>query len=403
LGCALVIAFPGRWSERILGAPPLQFFGSLSYVFYLWHWPLLAFAFLRWGDLAPPGLRLALAVLALILAALTNRLVERPIFAFSVRRPWKTVAGLAAVMVALGLLGMLTRAEKGFPGRYPAQVAAIFAFPPHGFEGEAYRAGLCYDDRRDEDLTVETVAQAFAPQCLQKADSGKPTILLLGDSHGAHLYSGLQAVFGDRANILQLNASFCAPLIENIEPAPGSKSATGRCRIINDYVFAQAEKLKPDVVVVGAFFDFFLDTPTWVYPDFLQKFRAGALALRARGVGRVIVAGQIPIWTPSLPQLAANEILREGMSPVFSTNGLNRKSLAVDAALRQQDFGVGVSYVSLIERLCDDQGCRRRLGDDLPDDLMAVDYGHFSRRGSAYVIREILGPAIEEALAAAKR
>ncbi len=403
LGCAMVIAFPGRWSEKLLCAAPMQFFGNLSYPFYLWHWPLLAFAFLRWGALAPPGLRPALAALALILAALTNRFVERPIFAFSVRRPWKTVAALAAALAALGLIGMLTRAEKGFPGRYPAQVAAIFAFPPHGFEQQAYRAGLCYDDRRDEHLTPETVAQAFAPQCLQKADPAKPTLLLLGDSHGAHLYAGLSAVFGDRANILQLNASYCAPLIENIEPEAGSKSATPRCRAINDHVFAQVEALKPDIVVVGAYFGVFLDTPGWATRDFLQNFRAGAQALRARGVGRVIVAGQIPTWTPSLPQLAANEILRDGRTPVFSSNGLNRQSLDVDAALRRQDFGPGVSLISLAEKLCDDRGCRRRLGDDLPEDLMAIDYGHFSTRGSAYVAREILGPAIEQALAGVKR
>jgi hypothetical protein len=381
----------------------MQFFGSLSYPFYLWHWPLLAFAFLRWGELAPPGLRPALAALALLLAVLTNRLIERPVFAFSVRHPRKTIAGLAAVLVALGLIGMLTRAEKGFPGRYPAQVAAIFAFPPHGFEREAYRAGLCYDNRRDEDLTAATVAQAFAPQCLQKADPAKPTILLLGDSHGAHLYSGLLATFGARANILQLNASYCAPLIENIEPAAGSLTATRRCRVINDHVFAEAEKLRPDIVVVGAYFGLFLDAPGWAYRDFLENFRAGASALRTRGVSRVIVAGQIPTWTPGLPQLAANEILSDGTSPVFSTQGLDPRSLAVDASLAQQDFGKDVLYVSLVKKLCGDQGCRRRLGADLPDDLMAIDYGHLSRRGSAYVAREILGPAIEEALAAIKR
>jgi peptidoglycan/LPS O-acetylase OafA/YrhL len=403
LGCALVIAFPGRWSERILRAPPMQFFGSLSYPFYLWHWPLLAFAFLRWGDLAPLGLRPALAVLALILAALTNRFVERPVFAFSVRRPRKIVAGLASVLVALGLIGMLTRAEKGFPGRYTAQVAAIFDFPPHGFDQNVYRAGQCYDDRQDESLTAATVAQAFAPQCLQKADPAKPTILLLGDSHGAHLYPGLHAAFGDRANILQLNASYCAPLVEKIDLEAGGVAATQRCRVINDYVFAQVEALKPDIVVVGAYFGLFLNSSTWAYRDFLANFSAGASALRARGVGQVIISGQIPTWTPSLPQLAANELLSEGMSPVFSTSGLDRQNLAVDASLRQQDFGAGASYVSLVERLCEDKGCRRRLGDDLPDDLMSVDYGHFSQRGSEYVVREILGPAIEEALAARKR
>ncbi len=403
LGCALVIAFPGRWSEKILRAPPMQFFGSLSYPFYLWHWPLLAFAFLRWGDLTPLGLRPALAVLALILAVLTNRLIERPVFAFSVRRPRKTVAGLASVLIALGLIGMLTRAEKGFPGRYPAQVAAIFAFPPHGFDQKFYRAGQCYDDRQDEALTAANVAEAFAPQCLQKADPAKPTILLLGDSHGAHLYPGLKARFGDRANILQLNASYCAPLVERIDLSAGGVTATQRCRVINDYVFAQVEALKPEIVVVGAYFGLFLNSPAWAYRDFLQNFRAGASALRARGVGHVIISGQIPTWMPSLPQLAANELLNDGMSPVFSTSGLDTKNLAVDAALRQRDFGAGATYVSLVEKLCEDEGCSRRLGDDLPDDLMDIEYGHFSQRGSEYVVGEILGPEIEKALAARKR
>ncbi len=403
LGCALVIAFPGRWSEKILRAPPMQFFGSLSYPFYLWHWPLLAFAFLRWGDLTPLGLRPALAVLALILAASTNRFVERPVFAFSVRRRGKTVAALASALVTLGLIGMLTRAEKGFPSRYTQQIAAIFAFPPHGFDQNAYRAGQCYDDRKDETLTTANVAEAFAPQCLQKADPAKPTILLLGDSHGAHLYPGLQARFGDKANILQLNASYCAPLVEKIDLAAGGVAATQRCRVINDYVFAQVEALKPDIVVVGAYFGLFLNSPAWAYRDFLENFRAGASALRALGVGHVIVSGQIPTWTPSLPQLAANELLSDGASPSFSTGGLDTKNLAVDASLRQQDFGAGATYVSLVEKLCEVKGCRRRLGDDLPDDLMSIDYGHFSRRGSEYVVREILGPAIEKALAERKR
>ena len=47
---------------------------------------------------------------------------------------------------------------------------------------------------------------------VRPANPKLPTVLILGDSHGAHLYPGVKAVFGEKANVLQLDASYCAPL-----------------------------------------------------------------------------------------------------------------------------------------------------------------------------------------------
>ena len=88
---------------------------------------------------------------------------------------------------------------------------------------------------------------------------------------------------------------------------------------------------------------------------------------------------------------------------MYSQRGLDRQSLAIDAQLRSTSWPPGVTYVSLVAALCNGEGCLRRVGDDLPDDLMAVDYGHLSKRGSLKVARDILRPVIDRALAATAR
>jgi peptidoglycan/LPS O-acetylase OafA/YrhL len=71
LGAVLVLAGRG---EGLLGLPPMQWIGRISYPLYLWHWPLLVIA----GPLPAAG-RAALVVLSGVLAFATYALVERPI------------------------------------------------------------------------------------------------------------------------------------------------------------------------------------------------------------------------------------------------------------------------------------------------------------------------------------
>jgi peptidoglycan/LPS O-acetylase OafA/YrhL len=400
-GCALVLAnVGGAWSDRILCCRPAQSLGAISYPLYLWHWPLLSIAFISFGEPAPLWLRIVLAGAAVGLAAATYRLVEKPIAVRFTQNSWGMTAALVLALAGCAIVGKITRVRHGFPGRYPAEVAAIFEFPPHHFAKELYRAGTCFEDRGIEAqvLTPELVASHFAAaSCDAPANPKLPTILILGDSHGAHLYPGVKAVFGGRANILQLDANFCAPLVEHVDRNAGV-AGTERCQIINDYVFARVRALRPQIVLVGAYFESFLDSPAWLYPGFIEAFARGAARLHETGGSAVIIAGQVPIWTSSLPSLVAHEWQLDGKTAMYSKIGLDQRSLAVDSILRSQPWPAGVSYVSLVRALCNDDGCLRRVGDDLPEDLMAVDYGHFSKRGSLKVVREILAPEIDRAL-----
>lgn len=74
-------------AERLLSTKPFQFFGSISYGFYLWHWPLLIFYF-NWTELeeVPFTHGLLLLIAAFLLSLLSKRWIEEPIQQLSVQK-----------------------------------------------------------------------------------------------------------------------------------------------------------------------------------------------------------------------------------------------------------------------------------------------------------------------------
>lgn len=145
LGLAVLLldrssAFPGWWAvlpvagtslliasgsdalvnRTVLARKALVGAGLVSYPLYLWHWPLLSFAYIAGLDEDGVAVRLGLILLSLILAWGTFRWVEAPIRTRTVRlRPIGIVAGLAAVcVVAATTLG-------GAPSRIPEAVRKV--------------------------------------------------------------------------------------------------------------------------------------------------------------------------------------------------------------------------------------------------------------------------------------
>ena len=100
--------------QKFLSVPPLVFLGKISYPLYLWHWPLTAF--LNYWSFDPPELpaRIAMVLLALVLAILTYYFVEAP---FRNRDFLPTKTGLFRFATTAGLLlagaGALMVSEAG--------------------------------------------------------------------------------------------------------------------------------------------------------------------------------------------------------------------------------------------------------------------------------------------------
>ena len=405
LGCALVIAHPRSFiGDVALGNPVAAYIGLISYPLYLWHWPLFAFAHTWPGVIPTSGVMFALGGVAIVLAAATYRLIETPIAGLFRRRPRTVALVLVAGLALTGVVGRVTYDAKGFPGRFPPLVTRVFDYDVNGAQGA--RLMQCFYQRDDRAYSLaeerERAARFFeAGRCAVADDPAKPTILVVGDSHAAHLFAGLTEAFGHRANILTLSSVFCVPLVEHVEMNAGV-AGTPRCRAINDYVFEQIRKINPDVLLVAGYFSQYDHEANWRYPGFLDALVEGARSLHRDGVRSIVVAGEVPTWAPWLPILVGRDLLETGEAPVFSRVGVRPDSLATDKALAAKDWGDGVAYISQATKLCGPDGCRRLVGPNLPDDMLAVDYGHYSVNGSIFAVETILAPVIEQALAKAR-
>ena len=80
LGAALIIVFamPGTWVYKLLSIPPLVGLGLISYSFYLWHYPLMAFTRHQVSGEISTLLMLALILLSVVLAIISWRYIENP-------------------------------------------------------------------------------------------------------------------------------------------------------------------------------------------------------------------------------------------------------------------------------------------------------------------------------------
>lgn len=405
-GCALVISHPhSRFAGLALGNPVAGFFGVISYPLYLWHWPLFSFAHMWPGVIPTPDVMFGLAIVAVALAALTYRRIEARAAALFRRRPAATALALLAVLAATGIVGRVTYQAKGFPGRFPPLVTRILDYDVNGAQGA--RLMQCFYPRDERRYSLEEERERAARyfdghHCAAVDDPGKPTILVVGDSHAAHLFAGLTEAFAGKANILALASVFCAPLIERPDMDAGI-AGTPRCRAINEAVFERIRAIRPDVLLVSGYFSTYDHEPSWRYPHYLDALVANARRLHDEGAPSIVIAGEVPTWAPMLPILIGRDVLERGEAAAFSPVGVRSDSLETDKALAEKDWGEGVRYVSQAQALCGADGCRRLVGPNLPEDMIAVDYGHYSVNGSIFAVRTILAPVIEAELAKYRR
>ncbi|HET9072310.1 MAG TPA: acyltransferase family protein [Acidimicrobiales bacterium] len=117
----------------LLGTAPFRAGGRISYSWYLWHYPVLILAPYALGRVVPEWGDVALAVGSGLLAALTYRLVERPVRSAPrlTRSPARSLrAGLALSGAGILACGAVALAVPGVAGHGRAPVAAIHAPSP---------------------------------------------------------------------------------------------------------------------------------------------------------------------------------------------------------------------------------------------------------------------------------
>ncbi len=383
--CLFISAGPdAAFNRKILSHRLMVFVGVISYPLYLWHWPLLSILRDTRGAEAGVGARLGVVALSVLLAILTWRLVEKPIqrhFSFRgsgfEKSPAFAICSSLAALGMLAILGMLiqrdvliSRDQKNNPIAYQLQKYAVYDNTPT-------RINHCFVD-------TAIAFTGFAEDCYV-GDPHKQNVMLLGDSHAAHLYPGLvESLRGSNVELLQMNASNCPPLVG------GTASDLESCHEANELVFRTVRAVRPQLVILDAEWTSYFARPH-IHAALEQTIRQ----LRDDGVERVIVIGPVPDWFSSLHQVLETKFLRAGAGLPSHTNvGLDPSALGVNEVLRRDATEAGALYISLTDRLCDAAGCVTFVGPDVSSDLIVYDTDHLTVAGARFVSRTIVAPAL---------
>jgi peptidoglycan/LPS O-acetylase OafA/YrhL len=387
-GAAAVItgglAYPTSPAIRLLATRPMVGIGLVSYAWYLWHWPLLAFArILQFGErnfIVDGGL----ALLSLALATATYLLVERPIRRWREQRGkplgWRPVFAGAAVCVAIAAGGKLSfdaaakRLAETLPAKY---VPALLPAAP-----------FC-DLRSDK-----------PEHCIARA-AGKRIALVVGDSQAMAAHNGLARFTDANGAFTVMSASGGCPPMIGLNAFAEDEERSADCAQLRKRVLALLgeRRIKPDYAILfgrwalyGADDDYLLgplgaDRPA---PDQAGIFAAGMRQtiadLKALGVRRMLVIGPTPLFprpAPNCLYLADRYGLDRG-----GTCGTERPRAEAEARVARERLAAAlagieeVRYVDPFDIFCNTERCLPFVDDT----ILFRDTNHLTDLGTQRII-----------------
>jgi hypothetical protein len=361
-GTAMIIWFAQTdgFVTRLLSARSFVAIGLISYSLYLWHFPVFAFSRI-WLDQLSTGNKIVLIAISFALAAATYTIVEQP-FRKSNLISRKSLY-LSCGVVFLSLIAFLGLVFAG--NLMPRRFAAFQSMIDFSYDYDSdWREGTCF-------LEPETMQSdhVFQDCETRKFNESKPTLLLWGDSHAAHLFTGYDEVFGDEYNIVQRTSSLCAPIIgRDVKGRPG-------CKEINDGILDWIRQERPDKIVL---------TAAWS-TSFAPEIGPTISKLQSLGASDIELVGPVPLWKKPLPEQLASYIQEHKAFPEYLEKGLRDYPFQINADLSEIAHGKGISYQSPLSILCKEMACITRVG-ETPDSITQFDQGHLTRKGSIYLV-----------------
>ena len=198
----------------------LVWVGLISFPLYLWHWPLLSFARIIEGGVPSPEVRTSAAVISVIMAWLTVRLVERPMRSGAHSR-LKTCT-LLILMLAVGCLGYSTYINEGFKSRGMAKLLLPFS-----------------EAKSDWGYTSTTMRNGEIEGLHYLAGQKKETVLFIGSSLMGQYFPRANLIYSSgpqKYSAVYASRNHCTPM-------PYFSSITTPENISCEYYYSAALKL----------------------------------------------------------------------------------------------------------------------------------------------------------------
>lgn len=231
-GTAVIIAVNRK--NVILDNRFFQFFGNISYSFYLWHWPIIVA--IRYFEIKQtPLITLLMFVGAVIAAFISYQFIEMPF-----RRRNKNITTrnylvrYAIIILLVGTVAGITWLGNGFPQRAPANL-------------------------RDEIIQNATMLNSweypgkckFINGLCELGSPAEKKVIFWGDSHIEQWYPALKAIVDNKQTngkqVVIAGAGGCIPIrgLDRTRPGYG-------CDKINENVFSYALRNEVSTIVIGS-------------------------------------------------------------------------------------------------------------------------------------------------------
>ena len=211
----------------------------------------------------------------------------------------------------------------------------------------------------------------------------KNSILLWGDSHSQALSLGLRTSFKDYS-FYQIGSSGCKASLEPSTTLSGEFKQA--CDKVNKTALNEIKRIKPTFVIIAQ-----------ENNHDLSDWKSITSRLESLGVKDIIIIGAVPQWRPSLPRVTVKDEHFSSKESKINDVGLDLNIIEHDAKAKQIIFNLNdrrVKYISLIDQMCDLRSSKYYCETKVGDDLLQVDYGHLSKKGSIYVVNNYIKPYI---------
>jgi peptidoglycan/LPS O-acetylase OafA/YrhL len=274
VGTALVIAgglrIPRAGAERVLATGPMQWVGRRSYGLYLWHWPILILVAEHAGKSSlPVGESMLLLLVALLVTAVSYRLVENPLR--HLRRPSASTVAVGGVAVAstfLALTLLLSWNAAVSPFGYtptPAPdaqmvLAKVAAAPsiralPRSIRPPLASAPADYGGFSEPQNCVAHLSETSSPICVLGDRHGKGLLVVYGDSHAVMWLQAFDAI-AIRAHwrLVVLAKEDCPAEFITVTDPPGVRQPNGpyvECNAWHSWVVRWINEHHPNMLVVS--------------------------------------------------------------------------------------------------------------------------------------------------------
>jgi peptidoglycan/LPS O-acetylase OafA/YrhL len=228
---------PNRGISTVLNSAPLQAVGTLSYSWYLWHWPLLVFSMALFPDLSVYG-KTTVAAAALGVAAVSHRCVENPIrfHPYLSRRP-------ALCLYFAGAVTLVSLGAATLSMRFANQLANT---------PEMKMISAAADDTGSmpRQRCVSPAESGTVKTCVFGQNSSTTNIVLFGDSHAIQWFNPL-------SRLAELHAWKLTTVVKSACPAtdirlPGRNAEfTRTCASWRAQAIREIISLHPAVVFIA--------------------------------------------------------------------------------------------------------------------------------------------------------